>query len=93
MVYQTVFNRLDTPVVIDTEGRSIGGGEWGTVNTEEEAVKRALEAEWLTEVEEREDTDNIDPRAAEAFEQTRKMRGESETKKKRTTNEMTSKER
>ncbi|HVL32572.1 MAG TPA: hypothetical protein VM600_03220 [Actinomycetota bacterium] len=38
----TAFNTTDAPVVIDERGRTIGGGEWGAVDTDCAAATAAL---------------------------------------------------
>lgn len=42
MVYAAAYNPTDSPVVIDGEGRTLGGRAWGPVETTEDAVKAAL---------------------------------------------------
>lgn len=39
--YRTVYNTLDRPVGIDDDGRTIGGGEYGTVLTTGKAGEQA----------------------------------------------------
>jgi hypothetical protein len=43
-VYATAYNTTDRPIVVDAEGRSIGGGEFGTVDTTADEAKMAAEA-------------------------------------------------
>lgn len=46
-MYRTAWNPADVPVVVDAEGRTIGGGEYGTVDTTDSAAKALLDAESL----------------------------------------------
>lgn len=39
-MYKTAYNTTDSPVVVDEEGRVLGGREWGTVDDTFEGVKR-----------------------------------------------------
>lgn len=41
---QLVYNTSDTMVVVDDDGRSVGGREWGVADSTSEPVKRALES-------------------------------------------------
>lgn len=41
-MYRTAYNPTASPVVVDDEGRIIGGREWGTYDTTEQAAKDAL---------------------------------------------------
>lgn len=50
-MYKTAFNPGDSPVVVDGEGRTIGGGEWGTVQTTEDSASAALDSGALVIVE------------------------------------------
>jgi hypothetical protein len=43
MTYKLAYNPTDSPVVIDTAGRVIGGREWGAVDTTDEVAKTAAE--------------------------------------------------
>lgn len=52
MSYETVFNTGTQPVVVDDEGRVIGGGEWGAVQSNEPVVRDLLESGALVRVEE-----------------------------------------
>lgn len=47
MSYQVAYNPTDAPVLIDFEGRSLGGREWGVVDRSDELVVAALEADRL----------------------------------------------
>ena len=42
-MYQTVFNPTSTSVPVAANGRSIGGGEWGTIDSREQLARLALE--------------------------------------------------
>lgn len=52
-MYATAFNPSSSPVVVSEEGHTVGGGEWGTIETTDAAAKAALEAGRVVEVEER----------------------------------------
>jgi hypothetical protein len=43
-VIAVAYNASDGPVVIDEEGRILGGGEWGVVDNTEGPAKQAAEA-------------------------------------------------
>lgn len=64
MVYSTVFNTTDQPIVVDAEGRAVGGREWGTVETLAEQAAAALSARHLVVIEKI--AKNADPRALAA---------------------------
>jgi hypothetical protein len=68
-VYIPVHNPTEQPVVIDAEGRIIGGGEWGTVLTTEPAAKEAIDAGRLVRVAAYDDTTGLDPAAAQALQE------------------------
>lgn len=68
-MYATVFNTTDSPLVVDAEGRIIGGGDWGTVDTTADEAKVALDDDRLVIVEERKDHP-----AAEVFARTAVVR-------------------
>lgn len=46
-MYAVAHNVTDRPVVIDDEGRVLGGGEWGALDTTDETAKAALEAGYV----------------------------------------------
>lgn len=47
MPHVPAHNLLDVPVIIDGEGRTLGGGEWGSVDPDVYAVQAAVDAERL----------------------------------------------
>lgn len=63
MAHEVVYNTTDAPVIADDEGRVIGGGEWGAVDTTADTVKRALDRGDLVTVEVN-DQSHADARAA-----------------------------
>jgi hypothetical protein len=80
-VYVTVFNPSDSPVLLDEQGRSVGGGEWSPAETTDSVTKAALDSGGLLKVEAPEgdfDRNRQSPQAIEAFERTSKYaeRGE-----------------
>ena len=76
-MFRTAYNTTDAPVVVDSEGRSIGGGEWGTVETTEDAVKAALEAGSLEIIAgELDDGPGQNPDALKAQEETQRLADE-----------------
>jgi hypothetical protein len=44
MTFQPAFNPTDSPVLIDSAGRTLGGGEWGAVNLSDPFAQEASEA-------------------------------------------------
>lgn len=76
MTYRTMFNPGDSPVVIDaSSGATLGGGEWGPVNTLAEGVDDALAAGRLVVIDEPDlDADNLAPEARSAIERTAELR-------------------
>lgn len=69
-MYVTAFNPGDSPVVVSESGRSIGGGEWGTVETTDPIGKVGFDNEWLQKVDHPESYDGLNPQAAAAMQQT-----------------------
>lgn len=47
MATKRVFNPTDQPVVIDDEGRVLGGGEWAELDTTDDLIKSLLDREQL----------------------------------------------
>lgn len=41
---RTGYNRTSAPIVVDAEGRTIGGREWGTYDSTEDAAQAAIKA-------------------------------------------------
>lgn len=71
--YVTVYNPSDSPVVVDEEGRVIGGQSWGTLDRSDPIAKRLLKDNLVSEVSEREGSDVVTA-AVEAFERTKGVR-------------------
>lgn len=69
MAHRTAYNPSDDPLVVDTEGRVIGGREWGTYDTTDEVAKALVAEGRLVPVEKPGHTD-LNPDAAAAFERT-----------------------
>ena len=66
-MYVAAYNAGDTPVVIDRDGRTLGGREWGPVLTTEEEVRQAFDSDRLVKVG-ADDLDNANPEARSAIE-------------------------
>lgn len=77
-MYSTAYNRTESPIVVDEDGRTLGGGEWGTVDTTGELVKAAQAAGWVVVFPDLEATADTAPDAREAIEQTKAIRDRSE---------------
>lgn len=77
-MYSTAFNRTESPIVVDEDGRTIGGGEWGTVDTTAELVKANQAAGWLIVFPELEAVEDTAREAREAIEQTASIRERAE---------------
>lgn len=63
-MFRLAFNPTDSPVLIDDDGHTLPGGEWGPALTTESAVKAALEAGQL--VWSQDPSDDADPAAVAA---------------------------
>jgi hypothetical protein len=61
------FNTTDRPVLIDAEGRSLGGGEPGAVDTTSDEVKAAVERGDLQLLRNLKDHGELDPAVAAAL--------------------------
>lgn len=72
--HAVVFNTTDTPITISPAGAQVGGGEWATVNLEDPAVRPSVDAGQLVVVEEPDPGNELDPRAAAAFDDLRATR-------------------
>ncbi len=72
--YVTVYNPSDSPVVVDEEGRVIGGQSWGTLDRSDPIAKGLLKDDLVSEVSEREGSNDVVPAAVEAFERTKGVR-------------------
>lgn len=70
MTYHTAFNTDTNPLVVDREGRIIGGNDWGTVDDSEQRGQELLEAGVLIIIDE---TSNASPRAQMVFAETRRF--------------------
>lgn len=71
MAIATAFNSTDSPIEIDAEGRTIGGGEWGTVDTTSDLVKTAAETGGLEIYRDLDEGPGQNPDAIEAIRTTR----------------------
>lgn len=70
MAHKTAYNPSDDPLVVDTEGRVIGGREWGTYDTTDEVAKSLLASGALVPVERPEGNVDLNPDAVAAFDRT-----------------------
>lgn len=81
-MYVTVFNPSDSPVLLDEEGRSVGGGEWATAETTDDVTKAALADGRLVKVDAPEsdpDRRYFNAQALGTFEQTARYGERSDT--------------
>lgn len=69
-MYATAWNPGVSPVVVDDEGRTIGGSEWGTVETTSDAVKTLLAVEALMLVDEPKSGADVNPALSDALART-----------------------
>lgn len=69
MAHKTAYNPSDDPLVVDTEGRVIGGREWGTYDTTDEVAKGLVADGRLLPVDKPEH-DDLNENAVAAFERT-----------------------
>lgn len=69
-MFKTAYNPTDSPVVIDDLGHSIGGREWGAVETTDDATKAAIDGGLLVLVDEPGRGASVNDRAAGAFART-----------------------
>lgn len=72
-MYITAFNTTDRPVVIDDEGRTLGGQSWGPVLTTADQVKEALAAGALVKVTADASAEDLSPDAKTAIEATEQL--------------------
>jgi hypothetical protein len=70
MTYKTAFNPGDSPVVVDAEGRTIGGGEWDAVSSTEDAAKAGFDSGALVAVDADPEGDGLNPNAQAALQRT-----------------------
>lgn len=77
-MHKTAFNTTDGPLVIDDAGHTIGGGEWGTVQTTDPLVQAAVDADLLV-VADIPDGDDVDPNARAAADRTAEVHDRSES--------------
>lgn len=68
-MYKMAFNTTNSSIVIDTDGRSLGGGDWGAIDTVDDAAKPTIESGDVVTFDGKLGKD-ADPRAVEASEQT-----------------------
>lgn len=73
MGYVTAYNPGDSPVVVDDDGRTVGGREWSPVLTTEDRVKEAFADGRLVKVNPPEGDDTLTPEARTAFEATEEL--------------------
>jgi hypothetical protein len=70
--FVTVYNRSDRPALLDAEGHTLGGGEYGTARENDPAVQLAFDTGSLGVVEDPGgDLSGLLPEAVAAFEATR----------------------
>ena len=77
-MYRTGYNPTVSPVVVDDEGRTIGGREWGTYESTEDAAQQAIDRRDLIPIKDLDPTaetpPGVNPRALQAFEHTKVVR-------------------
>jgi hypothetical protein len=78
MSYRPAYNVLDRPVVVDDEGRTLGGGEWGVVESTSDAGRGALARGDVVLVDDDLDTEGTNRDALAAVEQARTLRERAE---------------
>lgn len=81
-MYATAKNTSAAPLVIDEDGRTIGGGEWGTVDTTSTTVRAAVDAGSIVvrrDLDSGDVPDDADPALRAAVETTATIRGRAET--------------
>lgn len=69
----TVFNTSPTPVVVDSEGRSIGGNEPGTADTTDPIAKPLFESKTLIRIDRPGEDVEVSPESAAAFDRTEQI--------------------
>lgn len=69
-MYKTAFNPADTALVVSEDGRTIGGHEWGTVDTTDAVGKRLLADGLLINVDVPEYNSSSNQNAVQAFKHT-----------------------
>jgi hypothetical protein len=70
-MYVTVFNGGDSPVLISDDGRSVGGGDWATALSTDDAVKSALASGAVVKIDAPEGSDQqLNPAAKTVLDQT-----------------------
>ncbi len=75
MIYQTVYNTTDQPVVIDADGRTVGGREWASVRSDSVHVLEAVNSSKLAVVDDVGKGQDVDSEAKKVHEQTQKLNG------------------
>jgi hypothetical protein len=68
-----VFNAGDSPVVVSDDGRTIGGGEWGSAQSTDDTVKAAIAAGRLVTVDAPDADGDLNPVARESLDRTAKF--------------------
>jgi len=71
MVYRSVYNTSDQPVTVDAQGHTIGGREWGTVQTTEDRADRLIGNRTLVFVADPPAGVRIDSRLTDVIERTK----------------------
>lgn len=80
---RTGYNPTAAPVVVDAAGHMIGGGEWGTYESTEDAAKAAIDAGTLLDVDADIDKSSNPSAAAQvAFKRTKEIKERAEKAKK-----------
>lgn len=71
-MYKTVFNPSDSPVTVSASGRTVGGHDWGTVQTTEQEARSAIDNGYLLVQDELEQQEgaSYNPSAVEAHKRT-----------------------
>lgn len=77
-MHKTAYNPTDGPMVVDEEGRVIGGRDWGTVNTTDPVAKVLLDDDSILLVDR---SDDMNPDATAAFDRTDEVAKRHETVK------------
>lgn len=71
-MYKTAFNTTNSPIVVDTQGRQVGGGEWGPADSAFDGTQAAITNGTLTWTATEPDADS-NPAYVEAHNRTQEM--------------------
>ncbi len=87
-MFITVGNPTAQPVLVSDDGKSLGGGEFGSVDDSQQAVRDALASGLLLTVDRPSDSKDLNPGALAAFDATDAQNGvrESTTGKRKESN-------